>query len=92
LDIRKKSSCADYLIIATCRSARHVNAVADDITIKLKKKGIKCPQPEGKPKCDWTIIDAGDVIIHLFREEIRLHYDLEKLWDINLNSLKEKII
>ncbi len=92
MDIRKKSSCADYLIIATCRSARHVNAVADDITIKLKKKGIKCPQPEGKPKCDWTIIDAGDVIIHLFREEIRLHYDLEKLWDINLNSLKEKII
>ena len=92
MDIRKKSSCADYLIIATCRSARHVNAVADDITIKLKKKGIKCPQPEGKPKCDWTIIDAGDVIIHLFREEIRLHYDLEKLWDINLNSLKGKII
>ena len=92
MDIRKKSSYADYLIIATCRSARHVNAVADDITIKLKKKGIKCPQPEGKPKCDWTIIDAGDVIIHLFREEIRLHYDLEKLWDINLNSLKCKEI
>ena len=92
MDIRKKSSYADYLIIATCRSARHVNAVADDIIIKLKKQGIKCPQPEGKPKCDWTIIDAGDVIIHLFREEIRLHYDLEKLWDISLNSLKDKTI
>ena len=92
MDIRKKSSYADYLIIATCRSARHVNAVADDIIIKLKKQGIKCPQPEGKPKCDWAIIDAGDVIIHLFRDEIRLHYDLEKLWDINLNSLKCKEI
>ena len=92
LDIRKKSAYADYLIIATCRSARHVNAVADDVVVKLKKQGIKCPQPEGKPKCDWTIIDAGDVIIHLFREEIRLHYDLEKLCDINLTSLKCKEI
>ena len=92
LDIRRKSSYADYLIIATCRSARHVNAVADDVVVKLKKQGIKCPQPEAKPKCDWTIIDAGDVIVHLFREEIRLHYDLEKLWDISLNSLKGKAI
>lgn len=88
IDIRNKASYADYIIIATCRSARHVNAVSKELIIKLKQEGIKCPQPEGKPKCDWTIIDAGNVIIHLFREEIRLHYNLEKLWDISLDSLK----
>ena len=74
--------------MATCRSTRHVNAIADELVLKLKKEGIRCPQPEGKPKCDWTIVDAGDVIIHLFREEIRLHYNLEKLWDISFDSLE----
>ena len=76
------------MIIATCRSTRHVNAVSKELIIKLKKEGIKCPQPEGKLKCNWIIIDTGNVIIHLFREEIRLHYNLEKLWDISLDSLK----
>ena len=91
LDIKNKSSYADYMIIATCRSARHVNAIADDLIFRLKKKGIFCPYPEGKPKCDWAVIDAGDVIIHLFREEIRLHYNLEKLWDINFDSLESEL-
>ena len=88
IDIKKKSSYANYLIIATCRSAKHASAIAEDLVKKLKNKGIFCSEPEGKPKCDWTIIDAGNVIIHLFREEIRLHYNLEKLWDISLDSLK----
>ena len=79
------------MIIATCTSSRHMNAVADNLVIKLKKNGIFCPQPEGKPKLDWAIIDAGDVIIHLFREEIRLRYNLEKLWNISFESLKNKL-
>jgi len=59
--------------------------------MKLKKEGINCPQPEGIPQCDWTIVDAGDTIVHLFRSEIRLHYNLEKLWNISVNS-SNKII
>ena len=86
--MKNKATYADYMIIATCRSTRHANAVAEDLVKKFKKMNINCPQPEGRPKCDWTIIDAGNVIIHLFREEIRLHYNLEKLWDISLDSLK----
>lgn len=91
IDIKRKTSYADYIIIATCTSAKHVNAVSDELVVKLKKNGIKCPQPEGKPKNDWALIDAGELIIHLFRKEIRLHYNLEKLWDIDFNSLKNEL-
>ena len=91
IDIKKKSSYANYLIIATCRSAKHASAIAEDLVKKLKNKGIFCSEPEGKPKCDWTIIDAGDVVIHLFRKEIRLRYNLEKLWNISFESLKDKL-
>ena len=88
IDIKAKSSYADYLIIATCRSSRHVSSVAEDLIFKLKRSGVICPELEGKPRYDWTIIDAGNVVIHLFKPEIRLHYNLEKLWDISLDSLK----
>jgi len=52
----------------------------------LKKIGVLCPTPEGRPQCDWVIVDAGSVIIHLFRKEIRELYKLEKLWDISFNN------
>ena len=77
------------MIIATCRSSRHANAVAEDLILKLKKQGVNCPQPEGIPQCDWTIVDTGDIIVHLFRSEIRLHYNLEKLWNISFDSSKK---
>ncbi len=86
IDLKKKSSIADSFVIATCRSTRHANATADEITKQLKKLGILCPAPEGRPQCDWVIVDAGSVIIHLFRKEIRELYKLEKLWDINFNN------
>ena len=91
IDISNKSSLADYFIIATCRSSVHANATADEIIRKLKKKGIKCPIPEGKPKCDWIIVDAGSVIVHLFRPEIRKLYDLEKLWNFSFETLNNKL-
>ena len=78
VDLKNKSSIADSFVIATCRSTRHANATADELTRKLKKIGIKCPSPEGRPKCDWVIVDAGSIIIHLFRQEIRDLYNLEK--------------
>jgi len=88
INLKNKTSIADYFVIATCRSSRHANAVADEITKKLKKIGIKCPSPEGRPKCDWVIVDAGSVIIHLFRSEIREIYKLEKLWDMSFETIE----
>ena len=91
IDIQSKSSLADYFIIATCRSSRHANATADDITRQLKEQGTRCPSPEGRPKCDWVIVDAGSVIVHLFRSEIRERYNLENLWDMSFDSVENKL-
>ena len=91
VDLKNKSSIADAFMIATCRSTKHANATADELTKKLKKIGILCPTPEGRPKCDWIIVDAGSIIIHLFRQEIRDLYNLEKLWNINFDNIKTKL-
>ena len=91
VDLKNKSSIADAFIIATCRSTRHTNATADELTKRLKKIGILCPNPEGLPKCDWIIVDAGSIIVHLFRQEIRDLYSLEKLWDINFDNIITKL-
>ena len=91
VDLKNKSSIADAFMIATCRSTRHANATADELTKKLKKIGIICPSPEGIPKCDWVIVDAGSIIVHLFRQEIRDLYSLEKLWNINFDNIETKL-
>ena len=91
LDLRKKTSITDFFIIATCRSSRHANAIADDLTKKLKKIGIKCPSPEGRPDCEWVIVDAGGVIVHLFKHDTRKLYNLEKLWEISLDTIENKL-
>ena len=91
LDLKDKTSIADYFIIATCRSTRHADATADEIIKKLKKIGIKCPNPEGRPQCDWIIVDTGSIIVHLFRKEIRELYSLEKLWDISFENEETKM-
>ena len=91
IDLRSKSSVADYFIISTCRSTRHADATADELLKQLKKLGLKSPTPEGRPKCDWVIVDAGSVIIHLFRKEIRDLYNLEQLWEVNFESKKNKL-
>jgi len=91
IDLTNKSSIADSFIIATCRSTRHADSTADELIRRLKKVGIKCPNPEGRPKCDWIIVDAGTVLVHLFRQEIRDLYNLEKLWEINFDSSETKL-
>ena len=58
----------------------------------MKKLGIKCPPPEGKPKCDWVIVDTGSIIVHLFRHEIREYYNIEKLWDIRFDLLENTLV
>lgn len=75
-----KSSIADYMVIASGRSTRHVAAIANKLAEKLKKEAGVLPRMEGLPAADWVLIDAGDVIIHLFRPEVRSFYNLERMW------------
>jgi ribosome-associated protein len=80
IDLRGKSAIADVMIIATGRVARHVGAVADRVAKDLKEAGHHNVRTEGVPVCDWVLIDAGDVIVHVFRPEVRAFYNLEKMW------------
>ena len=91
IDLRKKSSVADFFVISTCRSTRHADATANEVSKQLKKLGYRNPSPEGRPKCDWVIVDAGSVIIHLFRKETREIYNLEQLWETNFESEENKL-
>jgi ribosome-associated protein len=80
IDLSGKSTMADYMVIATGRSQRQVGAMADHLLEKLKAAGIKSVAVEGQPQCDWVLVDAGDVVVHLFRPEVREFYKLDKLW------------
>ena len=80
IDLRGKSAFSDYMIIASGRANRHVGAIAENVTKALKQAGIKNIHVEGMPNCDWVLIDSGDVIVHVFRPEVREFYNLERLW------------
>ena len=80
IDLEGKTEIADYMVIATGTSQRHVGAMTDHIYRNLKIKGVKGIAIEGMPQCDWVLVDAGDVIVHLFRPEVRDFYNLEKIW------------
>jgi ribosome-associated protein len=80
IDLRGKSALADEMIISTGRSNRHVGAIADKLVEELRSRGHGRALVEGLPHCDWVLIDAGDVIVHLFRPEVRAFYNLEKMW------------
>ena len=84
IDLRKKTILADYLVIATGRSQRHVGAVADHLIEYLKENKHRPIGVEGMPRCDWVLIDAADVIVHIFRQEVREFYNLEKMWSVEL--------
>ena len=75
-----KSSIADYMVIASGRSTRQVAAIAGKLAERLKKEGHGSPRIEGLPAADWVLIDAGDVVVHLFRPEVRSFYNLERMW------------
>lgn len=80
IDLAGKSAIGDYMIIATGRSARQVSAMADHLLRKLKDQGVDGVTVEGQSRGDWVLIDAGDIIVHLFRPEVREFYGLEKMW------------
>jgi ribosome-associated protein len=79
IDVRNRTSIGDYMVVASGRSQRHVGSVADRIVEDLHKAGVAA-RVEGVPHCDWVLIDAGDVIVHVFRPEVRAFYNLEKMW------------
>ncbi|GIU67791.1 ribosome silencing factor [Candidatus Phycosocius spiralis] len=80
IDLKGKSSVADAIIIASGRSQRHVAAIADHIVRKLKEAGVGKARVEGLPNADWVLIDAGDIIAHVFRPEVRAFYAIERIW------------
>ncbi|MEM9810025.1 MAG: ribosome silencing factor [Pseudomonadota bacterium] len=80
IDLKGKSDVADKLVIASGRSQRHVGALADKLARSLKEQGLGLISVEGLPTCDWVLLDAGDVIVHLFRPEVREFYNLERIW------------
>lgn len=80
IDLDGKTTIADVMIVATGRSNVHVGAMADRVVKAFKEAGKPAPRIEGLPNCDWVLVDGGDVIIHLFRPEVRQFYNLEKMW------------
>ena len=80
IDLTGKTSIADTMIIASGRSHRHVGAIAERVLEAIKQNGYGPARVEGLPACDWVLIDAGDVLIHIFRPEVRGFYNLEKMW------------
>jgi len=80
IDLKNKSSIADYMIIACGNSSRHIQALSEIILTELKKKGVTNFHLEGRESKDWKLIDATDIIIHIFHPEKRKFYDLERMW------------
>tara|TARA_B110000971_G_scaffold211239_1_gene239353 strand:+ start:100 stop:447 length:348 start_codon:yes stop_codon:yes gene_type:complete len=80
IDLKKKSYIADYMIIASGTSSRHLQSLSENLITELKKMGVYNCRMEGKDSSDWKLVDAIDIIIHIFHPEKREFYDLEKMW------------
>jgi len=89
IDLRAESAIADYMVVTSGRSNRHVGAVADQVLEGLRGAGLTGVRVEGLPHCDWVLIDAGDVIVHVFRPEIRAFYNLEKMWSRGRSATRQ---
>ena len=80
IDLKNKSSMADYMIIASGTSSRHIQALSEQVLEKLKDNGVKNSKIEGKESLDWKLIDGIDLIVHIFNPDKRKFYELEKIW------------
>ena len=90
IDLKDKSSMADYMIIASGTSSRHIQSLSEQVLEKLKDNGIKNSKIEGKESNEWKLVDGIDLIIHIFHPEKRKFYELEKIWSELIP--KEKVI
>ncbi|MBN8919741.1 MAG: ribosome silencing factor [Rhizobiales bacterium] len=84
IDLTGKTAIADTMVVTSGRSNRQVGAIADRLTTALSEAGVKGVRVEGMPHCDWVLVDAGDVIVHIFRPEVRAFYNIEKMWSAEL--------
>ena len=80
ISLAGKTSIADYMVVASGRSTRQVSAMSEKLVEQIKAEGFAVPKVEGKQAADWVLIDTGDVIVHLFRPEVREFYQIEKIW------------
>ena len=90
IDLKDKSSMADYMIIASGTSSRHIQSLSEQVLEKLKDNGIKNSKIEGKESSEWKLVDGIDLIVHIFHPEKRKFYELEKIWSELIP--KEKVI
>ena len=88
INLSGKSSIADFMVVATGRSNRHVASTAEQVIKDLEKAHVSRVRVEGLRQGDWVLIDGGDVIVHLFRPEVREHYNLEKMWSAGRTDVK----
>lgn len=86
IDLEGKSAIADAMVIGSGRSARHVSSSADHLISRIKQEGFAAARVEGLAQGDWVLIDGGDVVVHLFRPEVREFYKLEKMWAADVNG------
>jgi|TARA_A100001011_G_scaffold386367_1_gene462061 ribosome-associated protein len=91
IDLKKKSYIADYMIVASGNSSRHLQSLSEILVTELKKFGVNGCRIEGKESSDWKLVDAIDVIVHIFHPEKRLFYDLEKMWSEPIPKEKASI-
>ena len=91
IDLKNKSYIADYMVIASGTSSRHLQALSEILVVQLKKLGIDNCRIEGKDSNDWKLVDAQDVIVHIFHPEKREFYDLEKMWSEEIPKEKAMI-
>lgn len=89
IDLTGKSDIADRMVVASGTSARHVSSLSDAVVDALKEAGYEHIPVEGKEACEWVLVDAGDIIVHLFKPEARQHYNLEKMWSVSLPKAVE---
>ena len=90
IDLAGKTTIADYMVVASGTSHRHVGAMSEHLAQRLKAAGVAPPSIEGAAQCDWVLVDGHDVIIHLFRPEVRAFYNLEKMWSVDLATPAER--
>jgi ribosome-associated protein len=90
IDLKNKSSMADYMIIASGTSSRHIQALSEQVLEKLKNNGVKNSKIEGKESLDWKLVDGIDLIVHIFNPDKRKFYELEKIWSELIH--KEKVM
>ncbi len=94
IDLIGRSSIADYMVVVSGNNVRQVTAMANNLIKKYKEMGLRLPSPEGMSNGDWVLIDAKDILIHIFRPEVRDFYSLEKMWvkkqeDVSPDALKK---